>query len=75
MAVSEQAFEKATRDVFLAHRHDCAIIQVNEKWVVAIDGGWDGNGEQFSNFDKNEAIKKALHHYGYAQEIATRLFS
>lgn len=75
MAITEQAFEKMTQMTFLAHRHDLAIHQSRSEgpWTVAVDGGFDADGWQCSNADKNTAMKKALKQYGYIQEVAAKL--
>jgi hypothetical protein len=75
MAITEQAFEKATRDAFLAHGHNLAIHQSRGErpWTVAVDGGFDADGWQCSNADKATAMKKALKQYGYIQEVAAKL--
>lgn len=73
MAITEQAFEKATRDVFLAHSKNLVIHQSDGVWTVYVDGGFDGDGWECKNADKNTAMKKALQHYGYIQEVAAKL--
>lgn len=73
MAFTEQQFEKAMRDTFLAHGKNLVLFQSRGAWMVTVDGGFDADGWECQNADKNTAMKKALQHFGYIQEVVTKL--